>query len=145
CVSVTESLPGDEMTKLHSGRFNFWLSLIFTAIAFALGFLGWHLENAAFAQPPSAGQAYAAVFVRDPAARVNLKADIYPDAPWSDKLTITVGATSKKKAGWVLIIECPVSTRSLPQAVNLYSETAPQTQSPSGLVSVYYGVTSRQS
>jgi len=84
---------------------------------------------------------YAAVFVRDPAARVNLSADVYPDAPWSDKLTVTVSGKSRNLPGWLLVVECPANTPRQSGAVQLTSETVPQMQSPNSPVAVYSGTT----
>ena len=120
----------------------FWLGLIFATIAFALGVVGWHYAHIAFTPPPPASQIYAAVFVRDPAARVSLNAIVYPDAPWNDGLTITVTGISGRQAGWVLVIECPAGAPSLARSVHLYSETALLTAPPKEQVTAYPGVTS---
>jgi hypothetical protein len=122
----------------------FWLGLIFATIAFALGVVGWHYAHIAFTPPPPASQIYAAVFVRDPAARVSLNAVVYPNAPWNDGLTITVTGVSGRKAGWVLVIECPAGAPSLARSVHLYSETTLLTAPPKEQVTAYPGVDQRQ-
>ncbi len=88
---------------------------------------------------------YAAVFVRDPAAHVNLSAEVYPDAPWTDSLTVTVSGVSPRQAGWLLVIECPAGAPSQSRAVQLYSATAPQTQGAATLATVHPDVTNRKS
>lgn len=131
---------GGAAAPRRSGGHAFWLGLIFATIALALAVVGWHFERIAFTPPPPASQVYAAVFVRDPAARVSLSATVYADTPWRDKLAITVTGASARKAGWVLLIECPAGAPSLAHSVHLYSETMSPTQKVQ--VSAYPGVTS---
>jgi hypothetical protein len=114
---------GEAGAPRRSGGHKLSLGLIFATIAFVLAAVGWHFEHIAFTPPPPASQMYAAVFVRDPAARVSLSATVFADTPWRDKLAITVAGASARKAGWVLLIECPAGAPSLPRSVHLYSET----------------------
>lgn len=123
----------------------FWLAALYLLVTAALGVIGWDLQHTVFHPPLPAGQMYAAVFVRDPAAHVNLSAEVYPDAPWTDSLTVTVSGVSSRQAGWLLVIECPAGAPSQSRAVQLYSATAPQTQSAATLATVHPDVTNRKS
>ena len=53
----------------HRGMAMFYLAATFVLIIF-----GWRLQHIVYDPPPPAGQMYAAVFVRDPAAHVGLSA-----------------------------------------------------------------------
>lgn len=123
----------------------FWLALLYLLVTAALGGIGWDLQHTVFHPPPAAGQMYAAVFVRDPAAHVSLSAEVYPDAPWTDSLTVTVSGVSPRQAGWLLVVECPAGAPSQSRAVQLYSATAPQTQGAPTLATVHPDVTNRKS
>lgn len=123
----------------------FWLAALYLLATAALGVIGFDLQHSVFHPPPAAGQMYAAVFVRDPAAHVNLSAEVYPDAPWTDSLTVTVSGISPRQAGWLLVIECPAGAPSQSRAVQLYSATAPQTQGAATLAAVHPDVTNRKS
>ena len=105
----------------------------------ALGLFAWGLQHGIYHPPPPPGQMYAAVFVRDPATHVRLSADIYPNQPWSDSLTVTVGHPSRGQAGWLLVIECPGSVSQSP-AVHLYSEASLQAQSAATLATIDTGI-----
>lgn len=132
------------MIPRRSNAYPFPLVLIFAILTAALGYWGWHLAHIAFTQPPPASQVYATVFVRDPAAHVSLKAEVNPDEPWEDQLTVTVPGATGKHSGWLLIIECPSGPSSPPHTVHLYSEAAPQIQSQATRVAVYSGVTNKK-
>jgi hypothetical protein len=105
-----------------------------------LTWFGIFLQDKAFTPPSPAPQIYAAVYVRDPAAHVGLTAQVYPDDPWTDSLTVTVSGASSKKAGWLLVVECPASAPSLKHGVRLNSESVPQTQSSVTQATVYSGI-----
>ena len=122
----------------------FWLAALYLLATAALGAIGWDLQHSVFRPPPAAGQMYAAVFVRDPAAHVNLLAEVYPDAPWTDSLIVTVSGVSPRQAGWLLVIECPAGAPSQSHAVQLYSATAPQTQGAVTLATVHPDATNRK-
>jgi hypothetical protein len=121
----------------------FGLLIFYVAATLGFGAFAWYLQHKAFTPPPSAGQIYAAVFVRDPAAHVSLSAQIYPDKPSTDSVTLTVTNASRGQAGWVLVIECPSNAPPQSHAVQLDSETVPQTQAPATQATVYSGVTGR--
>jgi hypothetical protein len=123
----------------------FWLVALYLLATATLGLIGYELQHTVFHPPPPAGQMFAAVFVRDPAAHVNVSAEVYPDAPWTDSLTVTVSGVSPGQAGWLLVIECPAGAPSQSRAVQLYSATAPQTQPAATLATVHPDATSRQS
>jgi hypothetical protein len=123
----------------------FWLAALYLLATAALGLIGWDLQHTVFHPPPPAGQMYAAVFVRDPAAHVNLSAEVYPYAPWTDSLSVTVSGVSPRQAGWLLVIECPAGAPSQSRTVQLYSATAPQTQAAATLATVHPDVTNRKS
>jgi hypothetical protein len=133
------------MIKLPTGTYSSLRVLIFAIIASLLGFWGWNLAHQAFTQPPPASQVFAAVFVRDPAAHVTVKAEASPDAPWDDSLTISEAVPKGKPVGWLLLIECPASAPSLSHAVHLFSETAPEIQSQTAKVTAYSGVSANYS
>src|SRR5215475_12073857 len=118
---------------------NFGLLIFYLAATLGFGAFAWWLQHKAFTPPPPAGQMYAAVFVRDPAAHVSLSARIYPDKPWADDVTLTVINTSPRQAGWLLVIECP-SNAPPSHAIHLGSETVPQTQAVATWATVYPGV-----
>jgi hypothetical protein len=105
-----------------------------------LTWFGIFLQDKAFTPPSPAPQIYAAVYVRDPAAHVALTAQVYPDDPWTDSLTVTVSGASPKKAGWLLVVECPAGAPSLKHGVHLSSESVPQTQSSVTQATVYSGI-----
>ncbi len=117
------------------------MAVFYFAATGVLGLAGWSLQRTVYDPPPPPGQMYAAVFVRDPAAQVTLSADIDPDQPWQDSLTVSIGRVPAGQAGWVLVVECPGSV-SPPSAVPLYSEAAPQAQSAATLAAVISGVAS---
>jgi hypothetical protein len=119
----------------------FGLLIFYLAASLGFGVFAFYLQHKAFTPPPPAGQMYAAVFVRNPAAHVSLSAQIYPDKPWTDKVTLTVTNTSPGQAGWLLVIECPSNAPSQSDAIQLDSETVPQTQAPATRATVYPGVT----
>src|SRR5215467_6541536 len=129
------------VVKLRHDLGGFGLALFYLLAAIGAGVFGRYLQSIAFTSPPSAGQMYAAVFVRDPAAHVSLQAEVYPDKPWTDSLTVTLSDISPKQPGWLLVIECPAGAPSQSRAVHLTSETVPQTQSPFTWVTVYSGLT----
>jgi len=133
------------MKKLPTGVYSSLRVLIFAVIAALLGFWGWNLAHQAFTQPPPASQVFAAVFVRDPAAHVTVKAETSPDAPWDDSLTISEAVPKGKPVGWLLLIECPAGAPSLSHAVHLFSETAPEIQSQTAKVTAYSGVSANYS
>jgi len=133
------------MKKLPTGVYSSLRVLIFAVIAALLGFWGWNLAHQAFTQPPPASQVFAAVFVRDPAAHVTVKAEASPDAPWDDSLTISEAVPKGKPVGWLLLIECPAGAPSLSHAVHLFSETAPEIQSQTAKVTAYSGVSANYS
>lgn len=120
---------------------NFGLLIFYLAASLGFGAFAWHLQHKAFTPPPAAAQIYAAVFVRDPAAHVSLSAQIYPDEPSTDSITLTVTNTSQRQAGWLLVIECPSNAPAQSHAIPLDSETIPQTQAPATQATVYSGVT----
>jgi hypothetical protein len=117
------------------------MAVFYLAATGVLGLAGWSLQRTVYDPPPPPGQMYAAVFVRDPAAQVTLSADIDPDQPWQDSLTVTVGRVPPAQAGWLLVVECPGATSRSP-AVPLYSEAVPQAQSAATLAAVVPGVAS---
>jgi len=117
------------------------MALFYLAATGVLAILAWQLQHVVYNPPPPPGQIYAAVFVRDPAAHVALSADIDPNHPWEDRLTVTVGRAPSGQTGWLLVIECPSGVPRSP-AVPLYSEAAPQAQSAATRVTVITGVAS---
>jgi hypothetical protein len=120
---------------------NFGLLIFYLAASLGFGAFAWYLQHKAFTPPPAAAQMYAAVFVRDPAAHVKLSAQIYPDDPSIDSVTLTVTNTSAGRAGWLLVVECPSNAPVQSHAIQLESETVPQTQAPATQVTVYSGTT----
>jgi hypothetical protein len=119
----------------------FGLLIFYLAATAGFGAFAFYLQHKAFTPPPPAGQMYAAVFVRNSAAHVSLSAQIYPDQPWADGVTLTVTNTSPRQAGWLLVIECPSNAPPQSHAIQLESETVPQTQAPATRATVYSGVT----
>jgi hypothetical protein len=105
-----------------------------------LTWFGIFLQDKAFTPPSPAPQIYAAVYVRDPAAHVGLTAQVYPDDPWTDSVTVTVSGAAPKKAGWLLVVECPAGAPSLKHGVRLNSESVPQTRSSVTQATVYSGI-----
>jgi hypothetical protein len=130
---------GVDKLRRHIGHRG--MALFYLAATGALAILGWKLQHQVYhpAQPP--GQMYAAVFVRDPAAHVSLSADIDPNHPWNDSLTVTVGRVPPGQAGWLLVIECPGGV-SQSSAVPLYSEAAQQARSAATLATIITGIAS---
>jgi hypothetical protein len=129
------------MAKVRSYLTSFGLPTFYLLATITFGVFGWYLQHIAFTQPPAASQVYAAVFVRDPAARVSLSAEVYPDEPWTDSLKVTVSTPSHSQTGWLLVIECPTGAPSQSRAIRIDSETVPPTQSSITLATVYPGVT----
>ena len=127
---------GVDKLRRHIGHVG--MALFYLMASGALGVFAWALQHVVYHPPPPPGQMYAVVFVRDPAAHVSLSADIYPNQPWSDSLTVTVGHVSPGQAGWLLVIECP---GGVPQssAVHFYSEAGPPTQFAPTLATIDMG------
>jgi hypothetical protein len=117
------------------------MALFYLVATGALAIFAWELQHVVYSPAPPPGQMYAAVFVRDPAAHVGLSADIDPNHPWKDSLTVTVGRVPSGQTGWLLVIECPSGVPRSP-AVPLYSEAAPQAQSAATRVTVITGIAS---
>jgi hypothetical protein len=126
-------------TKLRGHIGHLGMASFYLVASGALGLFAWSLQHGIYHPPPPPGQMYATVFVRDPAAHVRLSADIYPNQPWSDSLTVTVGHPSRGQAGWLLVIECPGSVSQSP-AVHLYSEAGLQAQSAATLATIDTGI-----
>ena len=116
---------------------NYGLMFIYLFVTIVLFIVGWVLQHIAFTPPPPASPVYAAVFVDDPAAHVDLTANVDTDQPWNDSLTVAVKDASGKQAGWLLVIECPPGAPTSPPPVPLYSEAALQTSSSATPVTVY--------
>ena len=116
---------------------NYGLMFIYLFVTIVLFIVGWVLQHIAFTPPPPASPVYAAVFVDDPAAHVDLTANVDSDQPWNDSLTVAVKDASGKQAGWLLVIECPPGAPTSPPPVPLYSEAALQTSSSATPVTVY--------
>ncbi len=115
------------------------LTFIFAiGIALCLGF-GYTLEHKAFTPASPPGQAFAVVFVQDPAAAVSLTATVNPDSPWRDKLTVHVKGAPKKRGRWLLVIECPPGSANSSHPGTLVSEPVVQTSIPASAVTVYSG------
>jgi hypothetical protein len=92
-----------------------------------LGIWAYSLQRPIYHPSPPPGEMYAVVFVRDPAAHVILSAKIYPNQPWEDQLSVSVGHVPRAQAGWLLVIECP--THAPPaHAANLTSDVGQQAQ-----------------
>lgn len=117
------------------------MALFYFVATGALAVLAWQLQHVVYNPAPPPGQMYAAVFVRDPAAHVSLSADIDPNHPWKDSLTVKVGRAPSGQTGWLLVIECPSGVPRLP-AVSLYSEAAPQAQSAATRATIITGIAS---
>ena len=96
-------------------------------------------EHRAFTPASPPGQAFAAVFVQDPAAAVTLTATVNPDTPWRDKLTVHVKGAPKKLDRWLLVIECPPGSANSPHPGKLVSEPVAQTSVPAPGVTVFSG------
>jgi hypothetical protein len=107
-------------------------------IALCLGF-GSMLEHRAFTPASPPGQAFAVVFVQDPAAAVSLTATVSPDSPWRDKLAVHVKGPPKKLDNWLLVIECPPRSANSPHPGTLVSEPVAQTPGAASAVTVYSG------
>lgn len=107
-------------------------------IALCLWF-GSTLEHRAFTPASPPGQAFAVVFVEDPAAVVSLTATVNPDSPWRDKLTVHVKDAPKKLDRWLLVIECPPRSANSPHPGTLVSEPIEQASAPASAVTVYSG------
>ncbi|HTZ23663.1 MAG TPA: hypothetical protein VMC83_06700 [Streptosporangiaceae bacterium] len=115
------------------------LAIILGAGIAACLFFGYSLEHKAFTPASPPGQAFAVVFVQDPAATLDLTATINPDSPWSDQLTVEVKGVPAKRDRWLLVIECPPGSASPPSPGTLSFEPATQTSVPSSAVGVYPG------
>ena len=101
--------------------------------------IGSMLEHRAFTPASPPGQAFAVVFVQDPAAALSLTATVNPDYPWRDKLTVYVKGAPKKLDRWLLVIECPPRSANSPHPGTLVSEPVAQTSAPASAVTVYSG------
>lgn len=136
------------MLLRHIKRFGHWgLAVFYLIVSGGLGFTGWYLQHIVFHPPAPPGQVFAAVFVLDPAAHVSLSAQIYPDAPWSDSLSLTVTDVPPRQSGWILVIQCPANRPYNTPAVPLssYSTVLTLAQSASTLVGIYEGTGSTKS
>jgi hypothetical protein len=96
-------------------------------------------EHRAFTPASPPGQAFAVVFVQDPAAAVSLTAIVNPNSPWRDKLTVHVKGASKKLDRWLLVIECPPGSANSPYLGKLVSEPVTQTSVAAPGVTVFSG------
>jgi hypothetical protein len=132
----------------HITRLDHWVLAAFYAIvSVGLGYYGWHFQHIVFHPPPPPGQVFAAVFVMDPAAHVSLSTEIYPDAPWSDGLTLNVTDAPPGQSGWILVIQCPAKAPYNTSSVGLssYSTVLSPIQSASTKVGIYQGTGSTKS
>jgi hypothetical protein len=128
-------------------RWHWVMAAIWLIASVVLGWGGLRLQHVVFHQPPPPGQVYAAVFVLDQAAHVSLSAEIYPDEPWIDSLSLTVKDVPRRQSGWLLVIECPANAPYQTPAVRLYSysKALSQTQSAPTIVGFYAGTASTES
>jgi hypothetical protein len=115
------------------------LNIILAAGIAACLLFGYSLERKAFTPASPPGQAFAVVFVQDPAATLDLTATINPDFPWRDELTVEVKGVPVKRDRWLLVIECPAGSARPPLPGILSSEPTTQTPVPSSTVGVYPG------
>lgn len=115
------------------------LALILAAGIVACVFFGYSLEHKAFTPASPPGQAFAVVFVQDPAATLDLTATVNPDFPWRDELTVEVKGVPANRDRWLLVIECPAGSARPPSPGTLSSEPATQAPVPSSTVGVYPG------
>lgn len=134
-----DRLPGKNTLRHHIGHRA--IALFYFLASVALAMVAFCLARIVYDPPQQPGQMYAAVFVRDPATQVRLSADIDPNHPWEDSLTVTVDHEPSGKAGWLLVIECPGGVTRSP-AVPLYSAAAPLAQSAATRATVVTGIAS---
>jgi len=102
---------------------------LYLGVAVASFLYGWHYAQVGFTSPPTAGQAYATVFVQNAAATPTLWANIDTTAPWADYLEVK----APKHAKWLVVIQCPPGRQSARRPIYLTTEAPPQAlaQAPS--------------
>jgi hypothetical protein len=126
----------------HITRFGHWaLAAFYTIVSVGLGYAGWHFQHIVFHPPPPPGQVFAAVFVLDPAAHVSLTAEIYPDEPWSDSLSLTVTGVPPWQSRWILVVQCPANApyKTPTAGLSTYSTVVSGTQSVPTKVGIRQG------
>ncbi len=105
--------------------------------AICIGTAG-YLHHRAFEPPATPSQAYAIAFTQDASAVVSLKADVIPNEPWLDSVTVSA-TTQGKPVRWLLAIQCSLTAAKSPHQGVLYSEAA-QAPPPPEPIMIYSGV-----
>ena len=84
------------------------------------------MEHVAFKPSGSPAPAFVTVFTKDRTASLSLKADVHPEAPWNDWLTVHVTGPHGKPERSLVVIPCPSAPAAPAHAVSLCPEAGLQ-------------------
>ena len=127
-----EDVP--EIPRLRHHVFMFAVYLLASLVLLGAAIL---LHHKAFTPPAPAGQASVLVFTQDPKAKITLQADVNPNKPSDD--TLSINPQGPSVAPWLLVVQCPQSSSPPLGQSWLYSELVQSTQVAAAPVSVRAG------